>query len=139
MEGGYSDLTSHEASFAISRAILGFANRMPSVAAAQFEGAAYIVVGAEPGSLLGQDVPDSAEVANAIGRYTGQGFPFWDGRTISVDGANVYVVTVEPPRDGDRIALLQKDHQAPNKPLAGFASECAGRLRRKSQDTHAHW
>jgi len=109
---GYSDLTSAEASFAIGRAILGFANRMPGVAATQFEGSAYVVIGAEPGLLLGQSVPDSANVVNAIGRYCGQGFPLWDGRAVSVDGTTVFVVTVEPPRAGDRIALLQKDFQS---------------------------
>lgn len=108
---GYPDLISAEASFAIGRAILGFANRMPGVAAAQFEGAAYVVIGAEPGHLLGQSVPDSANVVNAIGRYCGQGFPLWDGRAVSIDGTTVFVVTVEPPRAGDRIALLQKDFQ----------------------------
>lgn len=114
---GYSDLTSPEASFAIGRAILGFANRMPGVAATQFEGAAYIVIGAEPGLLLGQSVPDSANVVNAIGRYCGQGFPLWDGRAVSVDGTTVFIVTVEPPRAGDRIALLQKDFQPAKAPL----------------------
>lgn len=114
---GYSDLTSQEASFAISRAILGFANRMPEVAATQFEGAAYVVIGAEPGLLSGQNVPDSANVVNAIGRYSGQGFPLWDGREVAVDGITVFVVTVEPPRAGDRIALLQKDFQPSKGPL----------------------
>jgi hypothetical protein len=114
---GYSDLTSIEASYAIGRAILGFANRMPAVAATQFEGAAYIVIGAEPGMLSGQHVPDSANVVNAIGRFSGQGFPLWDGREVSVDGTTVFVVTVEPPRAGDRFALLQKDFQPYKAPL----------------------
>lgn len=116
-KNGYSDLASPEASFAIGRAILGFANRMPGVAATQFEGAAYVVVGAEPGVLLGQRVPDSANVVNAIGRYCGQGFPLWDGREVLVEGKTVFVVTVEPPRAGDRIALLQKDFQPAKGPL----------------------
>ena len=89
------------------------ANRPVTVAAAAFEGVGYVIVGAEPGALKGQKVPDSAELVNALRRYTGHGFPLWDPRTVSVDGVDVLVITVEPPRDGDRIAILQKDYQAP--------------------------
>ncbi|MEV8213952.1 hypothetical protein [Leifsonia sp. NPDC077715] len=114
---GYEDLTSVEASFALSRAILGMANRSVPVAATAFEGAGYVVVGAEPGTLRGQTVPDSAELVNALRRFTGHGWPLWDGRTVDVDGTAVLVVTVEPPRDGDRIALLQKSYQPPKGPM----------------------
>ncbi|MFD1938386.1 hypothetical protein ACFSKW_43620 [Nonomuraea mangrovi] len=34
----------------IARAIVGFANRMPDIAAAYAEGRAYLVVGIEPGN-----------------------------------------------------------------------------------------
>jgi hypothetical protein len=110
-KSGYDKLTDNEASFAISRAILGMANRPVSVAAAAFEGVGYVVVGAEPGMLRGQAVPDSAELVNALRRYTGHSFPLWDPRTVTVDAVDVLVITVEPPRDGDRIALLQKEYQ----------------------------
>lgn len=108
---------SPEASFAISRAILGMANRSVRVAASAFEGVGYVVIGAEPGTLRGQAVPDSAELVNGLRRYTGHGWPLWDGRTVDVDGTGVLVVTVEPPRDGDRIALLQRSYQPPKKPM----------------------
>jgi hypothetical protein len=104
-KSGYADLTSSEASFAIARAVLGLANRPVAVAATLFEGVGYVVVGVEPGSLNGQQVPDSAELLNAVHRYTGHGWPYWDGRTLALDGVNVLVVTVEPPHEGDRIAL----------------------------------
>jgi hypothetical protein len=111
-KSAYVDLTSTEASFAIGRAILGLANRPVAVAAASFEGVGYVLVGVEPGSLNGQQVPDSAELLNAVRRYTGHGWPYWDARTLTLDGVTVLVVTVEPPHDGDRIALLQKSYQA---------------------------
>lgn len=116
-KSGYSDLTSPEASFAIGRAILGFANRPVAVAAASFEGTGYVLVGVEPGSLSGQQVPDSADLLNAIYRYTGHGWPYWDARTLTFDGVSVLVVTVEPPHEGDRIALLQKSYQAVKGPM----------------------
>ncbi|MFF1876601.1 hypothetical protein [Leifsonia sp. NPDC058230] len=110
-KAGYASLVSPEASFALARAILGLANRPVSVSAATFEGVGYVVVGAEPSSLNGQAVPDSAELLNAIRRFTGHGWPLWDARTVSVNSTTVLVVTVEPPRDGDRIATLHRHHQ----------------------------
>lgn len=108
---GYADLTSPEASFAIARAILGMANRSVTASRAAFEGVGYILIGVEPSALIGQEVPDSAELMNSIHRFTGPGQPLWDPRTVAVDKVNVLVITVEPPRAGDRIALLHKSHQ----------------------------
>ncbi len=110
-KSGYAKLGDVESSFAISRAILGLANRPVDVAHAQFEGTGYVLVGVEPGQISGQVVPDSAELLNALRRYTGHGRPLWDPRTVNVDGVSVLVVTVEPPRPGDRIALLNKSFQ----------------------------
>ncbi|WP_167047552.1 RNA-binding domain-containing protein [Salinibacterium sp. ZJ454] len=108
---GYADITSTDASFAIARAILGMANRSIPAAQMAFEGVGYLLIGVEPSALLGQHVPDSAELVNAIRRFTGHGRPLWDPRTVSVDDKTVLVITVEPPRAGDRIALLHKSHQ----------------------------
>lgn len=110
-KGNYPDIVDRDASFAIGRAILGLANRPVAVANASFEGVGYVLVGVEPGSLAGQQVPDSAELVNSLRRFTGHGWPLWDPRTIVVDGNNVLVITVEPPRDGDRIATLKKNYQ----------------------------
>jgi hypothetical protein len=114
---GYDNLLSQEASFALARAVLGLANRPVGVARAQFEGLGYVVVGAEPGKIRGQLVPDSAEVLNAIRRYTGPAHPAWDPRTVSIDGALVLVITVEAPSPGDRFALLRKAYQEPKGKL----------------------
>ncbi len=110
-KSGYKNLTDTEPSFAIGRAILGLANRPVTVANTVFEGVGYVLVGVEPGSMNGQVVPDSAELLNAIRRFTGHGWPHWDPRSVVIDGRNVLVITVEPPRDGDRIALLRKAFQ----------------------------
>lgn len=107
----YANLLAPEAGFAIGRAVLGMANRPVTVARPHFEGVGYVLVGVEPGQLHGQIVPDSATVTNSIGRYAGNSWPLWDARTVSVRGHQILIVTVEPPRPGDRIALLQKSFQ----------------------------
>lgn len=112
----YADLLATESSFAIGRAVLGMANRPVAIARAHFEGVGYVVVGAEPGRLQGQAVPDSAMVTNSIGRYAGSGWPLWDSRTVSLQGHQILVITVESPRPGDRIALLQKSFQPARGP-----------------------
>jgi hypothetical protein len=116
-KSGYPDLGDAHASFAIARAVLGLANRPVSVAQSIFEGVGYVVVGAEPGRIVGQAMPDNADILAAISRYAGRSFPLWDPRSVEVDGRQVLVVTVEPPRAGDRIALLQKSYQPPEKAL----------------------
>jgi hypothetical protein len=114
-KSGYFDLLLPEASFALARAVLGLANRPVLEARTQFRGLGYVVVGAEPGKIYGQKVPDSAVLLNAIRRYTGPSRPAWDPRTVSVDGTQVLVIIVEAPSPGDRIALLRKSYQ----PLKG--------------------
>ncbi|WP_280507843.1 AlbA family DNA-binding domain-containing protein [Nocardia flavorosea] len=110
-KSGFDPITSNEASFMIAKTVLGFANRPVVAAKKDFEGVGYLLVGVEPGSLRGQAVPDSAQLLNAVRRYTGSGMPIWDPRTVEVDGRIILVITVEAPRPGDRIALLRKGFQ----------------------------
>lgn len=110
-KSSYDDVLSRESSFALARAILGFANREVTQAKTAFDGVAYVVVGVEPQSLKGQVIPDSAEIMNAIRRYVGSGYPRWDVRTVKVRSVDVLILVIEPPEVGDRIALLQKDYQ----------------------------
>lgn len=107
----FDDVTSTEASFTIARAILGLANRPVNAARSAFDGVGYVLIGVEPGALHGQEVPDSAELHNAIRRYAGNSAVVWDPRSVNVDDKLVLVVTVEAPRAGDRIALLNKGYQ----------------------------
>ena len=110
-KSSFADITAQPASFALARTILGMANRSVSVAMSQFKGVGYIVVGAEPGVIRGQTIPDSAVLLNAVRRYTGHRKPTWDPRSVSVDGAQVLVITVDAPQPGDRIAMLQRSFQ----------------------------
>lgn len=111
-KSGYEDVTDKAPSFAIAKAILGFANRDVRTSKSNFGGEAYLIVGAEPGEIRGQKVPDSAELVQAIGRYTGPTAPAWRARQVQVREQNVLIITVAPPSDGDRIALLRKSFES---------------------------
>ncbi|MFC4242960.1 RNA-binding domain-containing protein [Gryllotalpicola reticulitermitis] len=104
------ELTTTHASFVAARAILGMANRSLSVARTAFEGGGYLVLGAEPENLTGQVMPDPANLVPAIERYVGRTVE-WDPHRVTVDGTDVVVISVEPPRAGDRIRTLQRAYQ----------------------------
>lgn len=87
----------------LAKGVLGFANRDPAVAAQWFEGCAYLVVGAEPDNLVGTTVFDAAKVEDFLEPFVGGGTsgPGWSPTYVSVDGKDVLILTVEPPRLGD--------------------------------------
>lgn len=105
------DLSSTAGAFAVARAILGFANRDPSIAARRFEGCAYLIVGAEPRACEGVTPVDPAVLSSKIDPYVGGvGGPAWDARFIERGGVSVLVVAIEPPRAGDPGWPLMKEY-----------------------------
>ena len=97
-----------EGRFAIARTILGFANRLPDRAAIHAEGCAFMVLGAEPGKLPGQLSIDPSTIEQGLRSYLGTDGPQWQPQNVPIDGINVIVVTVEPPKWGDPIHALRK-------------------------------
>jgi hypothetical protein len=93
-----------------ARYILGFANRDPATAVGSFEGHAYLLLGAEPGHLEGQDSLDPATLESWLSPYLGQGGPQWALHQVRVDGTNVVVFDVAPPRPGDPIYVLKREY-----------------------------
>lgn len=104
------DLGSKAGCFAVVRAILGMANRIPDRAALSCGGLGYVVVGAEPGSLVGLESTDPATFDQTIEPYVGgaEG-PRWSPTYVVVEGKRVLVITVEAPRLGDRIFTLRRE------------------------------
>lgn len=105
---GPLSLDKREGQFLIAKAILGFANRDPRHAATVCEGVAYMVVGAQPGSALGVDPIDSAQLGQGVRKYANG--PQWSAHYVDHDGASVLVVLVEPPRAGDPIHTLARQY-----------------------------
>lgn len=63
------DLTTSQHRFDVAKQILGFSNREPDRAAAYAGGCAYVVIGAEPSNLAGQDSIDPADLEAGLRRY----------------------------------------------------------------------
>lgn len=107
------DLTKPEGRYKVARAVLGFANRMPDTAANTCGGLAYLLVGAEPGKVSGTKVIDTSNLEHGLTNYLGSDGPVWTPLYLKVDGKDVLVVTVEPPKWGDRMATLRKQGDLP--------------------------
>src|ERR1700733_7766983 len=105
---GAPRLTARETEATIAKAVIGFANRAPDVAARAMEGCAYLLVGVEPGGNLSGVVPiDQAKLEAGVAVYVGQHVD-WDAAYVELEGKSVVVVTVEPPRWGDPIRCFRK-------------------------------
>lgn len=93
----------------LARHVLGMANRRPEYAARCAGGCGYVIVGAEPGSCVGVAEVDPAILSQGMDSYLGTDGPSWAVQYIQNDGKSVLIVSVEPPRVGDRIFTLKKD------------------------------
>ncbi len=102
------DLTKAADKFAVSKAILGFANRSVEQAQLACEGVAYMVVGVEPGAAAGVGTVDHAELGQAIKTYVNGAR--WTPFYIPFEDVTVLVIVVEAPRPGDPIRTLQKTY-----------------------------
>jgi hypothetical protein len=102
-----ADLTSNDELVKhLVRHMIGFANREVATAARWAEGHSYLIIGAQPGGATGMTPIDMAELAPRIRRYAGVDLR-WHGEYLIINGTDVLVVTVEPPRHGDPIRLLE--------------------------------
>ena len=103
------DLRGKETQGTLARHILGMANRRPEHAARYAAGCGYIIVGAEPGRCAGVAEVDPAVLSQGMHPYLGAEGPGWAAQYVNRDGVSVLVVSVEPPRPGDRIFTLRKE------------------------------
>ena len=105
----------------LAKQVLAMANRDPDAAAAWFGGCGYVLVGVAPGVLNGSRVHDSAKIESWLAPYVGRTpeGPEWISTYPEVDGKQVLVLTVEPPKWGDPIWTCHReflaDPKAPGK------------------------
>lgn len=103
------DFSTAEGRFPLAKNVLGMANRMPETALRNLGGYGYILVGAEPGSIVGVDPVDPARLHDWIDPYIGATGPDWQPRYLTVDDKTLAVIEVAPPRHGDRIHTLRRE------------------------------
>ncbi|WP_329625840.1 hypothetical protein OG357_38040 (plasmid) [Streptomyces sp. NBC_01255] len=108
------DVSKAAGAFAVSKAILGFANRMPDVAEQWAGGHAYLLVGVDEDAIYGVPTHDVEKVDSWLRRYLGE-FSRYQFTYVPMDTdegkRHVMLVDVSPPRWGDLIHPLHKEHQ----------------------------
>lgn len=104
------NITDASVRFETVRHILGFGNRTIFAAQQSFEGCAYLLAGVEPGNLVGAPIVDPAEIDDQLSKYILPGQPRWSPSYVTVDGKPVLIFTIEAPRGGDPIFVLQKGY-----------------------------
>ncbi len=101
------DLTTAAGQGHIAKAVLGLANRQPAAAAHHAGGYGYLLVGVEPGAINGVTPVDPEVLVGRVRAAVGDAIR-WTPEWVTVDGVQVLVVIVEPPRPGDPIQSLRK-------------------------------
>ncbi|MEW1724745.1 hypothetical protein [Streptomyces sp. NPDC093109] len=108
----HHDVSKPEGAFAVSKAILGFANRIPDVAEQWAGGHAYLLVGVDEDAIHGVPTHDIEKVDVWLRRYLGD-FSRYQFTYVPMDidegRRHVMLVDVFPPRWGDLIHPLQKE------------------------------
>lgn len=103
------DMSSKSGIAHVARVVIGMANRGPAAAQTVAEGFGYVVIGVEPGSLEGIEVPDPADFDNRLRVYLGDDGPNWRMQVVALEGTEVVVISVLPPKPGDPIHSLRKE------------------------------
>ncbi|MGD9990119.1 AlbA family DNA-binding domain-containing protein [Pseudonocardia sp.] len=103
------DLTAKTSHEHIAKHVLGFANRLVQTAALHMGGYGYILIGVEPGSILGVETIDPATLTDVIIGYVGTDGPGYDTEYVSVGDRTVLVVVINPPKHGDPVHTLRKN------------------------------
>lgn len=101
------DLTAPSGLQHVARHILGLANRDPSGAAYYAGGYGYLLVGVQPGQLVGVQTIDPEQMVAKIRALVGD-VTRWTPEYVDVSGKRVLVVVVNPPRPGDPIHVLRR-------------------------------
>lgn len=103
------DLTARTSHEHIAKHVLGFGNRLVQTAALHMGGYGYILIGVEPGSILGVETIDPATLTDVIMSYVGTDGPGYHTEYVSVGDRTVLVVVVNPPEHGDPVHTLRKN------------------------------
>ncbi len=108
---GY-DLSARPGAAATAKHLIGFANRDFPQAARHAEGHAYLLLGVEPGNLVGVPEWDSADVQQWLERFIEADIRY-DLHYVDAGGKKVMFLTVDPPTQGDPVFCMQAESSEP--------------------------
>lgn len=91
---------------ALAKAIVAFANRRVDIAQKWLGGHALVLVGIEPGNVVGASVYDPAVIHDRVQRLLAAPAPAWDCEYRDYHGKPLLVITVDPPQQGDPIHCI---------------------------------
>ena len=94
----------------IAKFIAGCANRDPDTAKLQAGGCGYLVIGVEPGNVVGVSPVDNARLLDGVSRFVRRSVR-WSPQYVQHEERQVLVITVESPEHGDPITAMLKAHQ----------------------------
>jgi hypothetical protein len=94
----------------LARQILGFANRMPDVAAAHLGGFGVVLVGIRAGEVTGAEEVDGTVLHDAVHPFLGDDGPRWDYQYIAHSDGRVLAIVVDPPTWGSPMYACVKDY-----------------------------
>lgn len=103
------NLSEKQTKATLARHILAMANRSVEKSSKTAGGVGYILVGVEPGAVNGVATIDLADLESGIRPYLGPQGPEWIPSYVTVEGKEVLVIAVDPPKGGDPIYTLHKD------------------------------
>lgn len=104
------DLTKKPGRATTAKHLLGLANRDPDSAARHLDGHGCVLLGVEPGACPGMPEHDSADLESWLRPFVGEEVVF-DVHYVTLDGARVLLLDVEPPRLGDAIHALRRSSE----------------------------
>ncbi len=108
---GY-DLSTKPGAAAAAKHLIGFANRDFGQAGRHAGGHAYLLLGVEPGNLVGVASWDSADIENWLVRFAGPELRY-DVDYVELTGKSILFLTVDSPNHGDPIYCLQRASSGP--------------------------
>lgn len=102
---GY-DLKTRPGAASTAKQLIGMANRDIEQANRHAEGYAYVLLGVEPGNLVGVPVWDSSDIETWLSVFVGPDLRY-DEHYVQKDNEQVLFLTIDQPRQGDPIYCFQ--------------------------------
>lgn len=118
------DLGQREWQARVAKFVLGAANRSAALARTKHDGHAFMLLGLEPGALIGTTVVDPATVDAGLVRYLGKVGPNYQLEYITLRKQTIAVITVLPVSIGSRPLLARGSFYGPNRSSKTAASMC---------------